>query len=198
MKYEAVEQHLQISIEKAEWIIPALVQLVFEQACFLRPYLSTPTAFYPIPTCFHNVIYKLLPNRNHLTEPVGHPAPCKPFFGSLWTVDCFHSHLTLQIQAHFLGLLCFGMEVSIDSLLLSPVSVGGVLAHSLLLTNHLFWLLFMSLCSYIKELLPHFTEQLTMITVKVWLWNDYVRIRAKERTIDRNCIYSYFKAGVYT
>lgn len=97
MKYEAVEQHLQISIEKAEWIIPALVQLVFEQACFLRPYLSTPTAFYPIPTCFHNVIYKLLPNRNlcmcgmksyklpnhHLTEPVGHPAPCKPFFGSL-------------------------------------------------------------------------------------------------------------------
>lgn len=31
---------------------------------FIRPCLPIPSAFYPTPTCFHNVIYKLLPNRN--------------------------------------------------------------------------------------------------------------------------------------
>ncbi len=49
----------------------------------------------------------------------GPTCPIKTLYEQL---DCFHSRLSFQIQEHFVRLLCCGMKVLIDSLLVSPVS----------------------------------------------------------------------------
>lgn len=50
----------------------------------------------------------------------GPACPLKTFLRVFEQSVAFNSHLSWQIQAHFLWLLCYGMEVCLDSLLLSP------------------------------------------------------------------------------
>lgn len=137
-----------------------------------------------------------------ITKPASYRAygPVKTFLRVFEQLVAFNSHLSWQIQAHFLWLLCYGMEVSLDSLLLSPVSSGPAKETGGSLFVRLWVSVAPSCTVHTRELVPCLLAWRTAITalVKVscqsfilllWLCCDHLRAsvssqRAKEGSID--------------